>query len=438
MFNKISKDLNTFATPLIVNNLFSVVIATIMSSIIGNISPTAIVSAGVIDGLMYTLLGVLGVGTLSFNIYASRIRESNPNEFKDYFKSILILNGFIGLIFVIIIFVGSHLLLKNIYLFSGNQLYTGTVYAQIVSLKVFFNMLIFAMSNQIKVNKKTNEILKIGIISSIFQVAVSLFLVFNVFSEENKILGVGIAATLSMFLSVLSYIFILRKDIRALKNVKSSKKKFLFIKSIPLFGQELLEGSVMEVLLTVFLSRLGIIYASYLVCLNVINISLTPMFMYCNAIVVLVGERLGNNLKKELELIPRVSLILIICIYICSSAIIYIFRHSILSFFTNDSTVLLSAESILLFVIVVSIARPFFEVYKYCLQSFGSEKQVLIITFSVNLCVLLVMLILNYSGILNIHSALLTVASNYLTLFYLFRRLYWFNINKLELAVQVI
>lgn len=299
-------------------------------------------------------------------------------------------------------------------------------------------MLIFAMSNQIKVNKKTNEILKIGIISSIFQVAVSLFLVFNVFSEENKILGVGIAATLSMFLSVLSYIFILRKDIRALKNVKSSKKKFLFIKSIPLFGQELLEGSVMEVLLTVFLSRLGIIYASYLVCLNVINISLTPMFMYCNAIVVLVGERLGNNLKKELELIPRVSLILIICIYICSSAIIYIFRHSILSFFTNDSTVLLSAESILLFVIVVSIARLFFEVYKYCLQSFGSEKQVLIITFSVNLCVLLVMLILNYSGILNIHSTLLTVTSNYLTLFYLFRRLYRFNINKLELAVQVI
>lgn len=431
MFYKISKELNIFAAPLIVNNLFSVVIATIMSSIIGNISPEAIVSAGIIDGLMYTLLGVLGVGTLSFNIYASRVRESNPTEFKDYFKSILILNGCIGLVFVVIIFVGAHFLLENIYLFSGNQLFTGSLYAQIVSLKVFFNMLIFAMSNQIKVNKKTNEILKIGVITSIFQVVLSLFLVTNIFNEEYKILGVGIAATLSMLLSVISYVFILRKDIRILKNIRSSKKKFLFIKSMPLFGQELLEGSVMEVLLTVFLNRLGIIYASYLVCVNIINISLTPMFMYCNAIVVLVGERLVSKQKKELELIPRVSILFIISIYFFSSVIIYTFRHFVLSFFTNDMTVLLSAESILLFAIVVSMARPFFEVYKYCLQSFGNEKQVLMITFLVNLCVLLVMSTLNYFGMLNIHNALLIVASNYLILYYLFKRLYLFNIGKL-------
>lgn len=433
MFSKLSKELNTFAAPLILNNLFSIVISTIMSSIIGNISPNAIVSAGIIDGLMYTLLGVLGVGTLSFNIYASRIRESNPNEFKDYFKSILILNGFLGLTFVIIIFIGSHLLLKNIYLFSGSQLSTGTLYAKIVSFKVFFNMLIFAMSNQIKVNKKTTEILKIGIITSIFQVLCSLFLVFTIFTEEYKIIGVGIAGTLSMFLSVISYIFILRNDIKPLRDIKSSKKKFLFIKSIPLFGQEMLEGSVMEVLLTIFLSRLGLIYASYLVCLNVINISLTPMFMYCNAIVVLIGERLNSGFKKELELIPRISLVLIISIYTLSSVLIYLFKHSILSFFTNDMTVVLSSESILLFVIVASAARPFFEVYKYCLQSFGSEKQVLLITFVVNLCVLIAMSVLNHFRMLTIHSALTVVASNYLILYYLFRRLYITNINNLKI-----
>ena len=101
--------------------------------------------------------------------------------------------------------------------------------------------------------------------------------------------------------------------------------------------------------------------------------------------------------------------------------IIYTFRHFVLSFFTNDMTVLLSAESILLFAIVVSMARPFFEVYKYCLQSFGNEKQVLMITFLVNLCVLLVMSTLNYFGMLNIHNALLIVASNYLILYYLFK-----------------
>ncbi|MEG2708948.1 MAG: matE family protein, partial [Vagococcus sp.] len=103
MYRHLSKELNAFAAPLILNNLFSVVMSTAMFAIIGNISPNAIIVTGIIDSLMYTLIGVLGVGTLSFNIYASRVRKDKPHEFKDYFKSILLLNGMIGVIFVLLI-----------------------------------------------------------------------------------------------------------------------------------------------------------------------------------------------------------------------------------------------------------------------------------------------------------------------------------------------
>ena len=435
MYGKISKELNVFAAPLIINNLFSVVISITMSAIIGNISPNAIISTGIIDSLMYTLIGILGVGTLSFNIYASRVRKSEPHEFKDYFKSILLLNGMIGLIFVGMIIVFSTFFLKDVYLFQGDILKIGTLYAKIVSLKVFFNMLIFAMSNQIKVNKKTNEILKVGVISSVFQVLFSVYLVFFVFSGEYKILGVGISATASMLISVLAYVFILRDDLKQLIFIKSSKKRFLFIKSIPLFGQELLEGSIMEFVLTLFLSRLGTIYAAYLVCLNLINLSLTPMFMYCNGIVVMVGERIKEQVTDELKILPKVALSLIIGIYSLVSIILYLFKVPVLSVFTNDVLVFELASSLLLFIMIISIARPFFEVYKYCLQSFGNEKQVLLITFTVNTVSLLVLTSLYYFQLTNIYNILLIIALNYLVLGNWFRLIYKSKLDLVKIIV---
>ncbi|MBO0475537.1 matE family protein [Vagococcus sp. DIV0080] len=433
MYRHLSKELNAFAAPLILNNLFSVVMSTAMFAIIGNISPNAIIVTGIIDSLMYTLIGVLGVGTLSFNIYASRVRKDKPHEFKDYFKSILLLNGMIGVIFVLLIMFSATFFLREIYLFSGNLLMIGTWYAKIVSLKVFFNMLIFAMSNQVKVNKKTNDILKVGVISSIFQVLLAIYLVFFVFSGEEKILGIGISSTLSLLISVLAYLFILRKDIKELKLIKSSKKTFLLIKSVPLFGQELLEGSVMEFVLTIFLSRLGTLYAAYLVCLNVVTLCLTPMFMYCNAIVVMVGERLTNRETDELNLIPKLSLAWIVGIYSVASGLLYLFRPSILSIFSNDSLVIDLASSLLLFVVLVSLARPFFEVYKYCLQSLGHEKQVLRLTFLVNALTLLTLVSLYSFNLSNIYTLLLAVALNYLVLANWFRVIYNAELKKMRM-----
>lgn len=188
----------------------------------------------------------------------------------------------------------------------------------------------------------------------------------------------------------------------------------------------------MEFVLTIFLSRLGTLYAAYLVCLNVVNLCLTPMFMYCNAIVVMVGERLTNRETDELNLIPKLSLAWIIGIYSVASGLLYLFRPATLSIFSNDPLVIDLASSLLLFVVLVSLARPFFEVYKYCLQSLGHEKQVLRLTFLVNSLTLLTLVSLYFFNWSNIYTLLLAVALNYLVLANWFRVSYNTELNKMR------
>lgn len=431
MLRQLSRELNHFSMPLIMNNLFSVLLDTVMSALIGHISSNAIVTSGIIDGLMYTILSILGVGTLSFNIYASRIRESDPDQFKDYFKSIILLNSFIGILFVVLTFFAAQPILRYIYLFSDSRLQIGTLYAKIVSLQLFFNMLIFAMSNQIKVNKKTGKILKIGLVSSVFQVLLTFCLVFFVFKREYKVLGVGLATTLTLFLSVLAYLWVLKEDITQLRQIRSTKKRFLFLKSLPLFGQELLEGSIMETLVTIFLSRLRAnIFAAYQLCVYILNICLTPMFMYCNGLVVMIGERLEKHLTKELRRLPKICLGLILGIYSTAGLFVFFLKNLILAFFTAEPAIKNLASSILLFVLLVSMARPFFEVYKYSLQSFGNERQVLFLTFVVNGLALIMIVLLYYSQQIDLYKLLLTVAVNYLLLAYLFRKIYLTRIEE--------
>lgn len=92
------------------------------------------------------------------------------------------------------------------------------------------------------------------------------------------------------------YLFILREDLKDLYSTESSQKLFLLKKSMPLFAQEILEGSIFNVGVIALLARLGIVsFSAYSVCRRLVDLCLTPMFMYCNGVVVLTGRLYGRK-----------------------------------------------------------------------------------------------------------------------------------------------
>lgn len=121
---------------------------------------------------------------------------------------------------------------------NNSGLTIAVIYAQVSAFQILFNMLIFSLSNQMKVKKQTKNILMIGITGSIFQIVSSLFLVYFVFNNnEYSVVGIGLANTCTQFFEFCCYLFILREDLKELYSIKSSNKLFLLKKSIPLFAQ---------------------------------------------------------------------------------------------------------------------------------------------------------------------------------------------------------
>ena len=228
------------------------------------------------------------------------------------------------------------------------------------------------------------------------------------------------------------YLFILREYLKDLYSTESSQKLFLLKKSMPLFAQEILEGSIFNVGVTALLARLGIVsFSAYSVCRRLVDLCLTPMFMYCNGVVVLTGEYMAEKNKNKLLNLPFIALIIILIIYLIIAAILYIIRPLSIAFLTNKPEIIERASSILLLVLFTSIAQPFFEVAKFNLQAVGKEKIALVITGVVNLLIFGVLIYLKQSSELNLKTILLLLSCNYLVLYLIFTLFYRLEINKI-------
>lgn len=429
----IVSNLNSFSLPLIFNAVFNTIISSFMAAIVGRISIQAIASTQVVDSFIYALLGILGVFSLSFNINSSKIRLKDENLFRNYFKSILEVNFLIGLIFLFVFIFFFKYILKILYGFDGQVLYIGSLYSSVLSFSILFQMLIFAMSNLMKVRKKTKPIMMVGIISSILQLLTTYIFVYYVFESEYKIIGVALGFVISLFTQLSSYIYILRDDFKKLKNIKSSNKLLLLKKSIPLVMQEILEGAIFSVCITALISRLSIIeFSSYSVCLKVTSISFMMVYMYCNGIIIIIGECISKKDMESLRLIPKISLKLILGIYFITGIIFALLKDYIIRFFTDQADIITRGLELLLFIIIINSFQIFFEVSKYSLQALGFEHRVLKITGVVNFSIIAILLIVNLVYEINIYIILSFLASNYFVLYILFNQNYKKEVSKLE------
>lgn len=419
---QILRELNAFSLPLITNHFFNLLISMLLTAIIGRISMTAIASTEVIDGFMYSFIGILGVGTVAFNIQASRVRCSKIDEFYDLFKSIFILNLSIGLLSMLMTIMCSTFVLQKFYHFEGTTLYIGGIYAGVLSFSILFEMLIFATANLLKVMKKTGNILKIGMVSSVFQLVLSYIFVYHLFEGEYRVVGVALAGVLALAMQVFFYIFILRREFLRLNGIKSTKKVAILREALPLMLQEILEGGVFQILVMSLISRLGIREVSaYAVAVRASLLALAPMYIYCNALTVLVGENIG---RKSLPLLPFVAMGSTLMFYVVSCLCMCAFREKMIRFYTDIPQVATYCQSILGYILFFGAFQIFFECSKYAFQSLGEEKKVLLFTSLVNSTMTVSLLFCESKGTLSLFIIVSILGLSYLTLGILFSYLY--------------
>lgn len=429
IIKEISIKLNRYCLPLIFNSFLNMLFSSILFAIIGRTSVETIASVEVIDGFFYSFIGILGVSTLAFNMSVSKV-EIATRDFYDYFKSIFNLNFVIGIVAVIFSMMFSGSVLHNFYNFDAKILEIGTIYASIQSVSILLNLVIFSMSNLMKVRKMTKAIFYTGLVASVFQIIISYFLV-KIIKGDFSIIAISIGSISSLLIEVIAYVYILKDDFAHAFKIKSSKKFELFKKSIPLIFQEILEGSIFQILLISLISKIGYLtLSSYALTTKMTAIAMTPMYVYCNALIIFVGEYMRKKKEYHLKILPVITISITLIFYSIISLLFFIFKFQAIRLFTDIDEVMNFASQISGFILIFSSFQIFFENAKYALQSLGHSNSVLIITFIINCISITALYVLSRTDLFSIYLIVLVISCTYLALGIIFYALYFKNINK--------
>jgi putative MATE family efflux protein len=441
---KVLIELNRFVLPLLAGNVMQLVIGQLALSFAGKLSYENIPAITTMSNLLFSITGILGVIAVAFNMISSKsLGENNTDRFKRLISSIIGLSLIIGLASIIVIVIGSGYLLQRVYHFEGQLFTIAQGYLYSMSPFILLTLLSFALTNLIKVEKKTNYIFAVSVISLIVQTILSYLLINGAFIfPKLGVIGAGIAEITALFVSVLIYAFLVRNLLSdALKN-KPTEIKNILKRSVPLIFQELLEGVLFIIIFEALISRIGVLtLTSYSLLLQGLNYAKLPTFMYSNSLFVFISEAYGerNARKVNQNMIGAVGLSALFYFLI---SLLFIFNcESFASFFTSDGRVIEYLSQYIVLGSICIFTTVFYETMKATLLSLEKEKVVLLVTTIVYFIAIAVLSILSYFDILGFSLALIIYGINYFILDIVFIVIFLGNknwIRELEESVPVV
>lgn len=415
--NKDFRQLNKIAIPLIVQNVACMMIGMVDEVFVGHISSEAYVGVGLSVSLLNFLAGVFSYFAIAFNISGARkMGEKDENEFRILLTSSLLIDVAVGTLFAIFMFVFSKLIFCYAYGLSGVALEATVKYARITCPCLLAQMCIFTMNSYFKIFKKTNKLMAVSIACSLLNVGLDYLLIFGKAGlPELGVVGAGISTLISVFVNACVLIYLARRDINFIFADRGQyviKAKRMIKDSIPLIGEELLEGSVFVVGINMIVSNIGVIQAGgYILTNNLLDIVMISMYMYGNAELTLTSERFGENKPEEIMPLARLGVLVSMAFYFVLGTILIIFRAQIPKIITDDVSLMTFASMIILPMLVANVFNPIQTIYKYVLQACDDGKYVLYVTAAVNLVVFVLMILLQ--SVLEVFAVFVCLLLNY-------------------------
>ncbi|MBO0475263.1 hypothetical protein IGL98_003239 [Enterococcus sp. DIV0840] len=423
MRKRIFIDINKFSLPLIFSQLITTTIGQKAFSIAARLGTDNLIAMNTIDNLIYSVTGVLGVISVAFSMLSSKsLGEKDTDKFKKLVSSVMHANAIIGSLFFFIILFFSKIFISAIYKFSDELLSVATTYLYSMSFYVLLTLITFTLTNLLKVEKKTNYILTISIISSLIQVLLSYIFINGIGNFSGLgVFGAGIALNITLLITILCYLIIVRTTFFSCLKLKPIYIKDILIRSIPLGIQELLEGIIFLIFFDAMIARLDTMSLSvYSIISQALVYLKLPMFMYGNAVTIFASEYFGEKNKNKIIVVKRISTYMSIFFYVLIGIGIYLMIVPFSNLFTFDDKLINETTKIILPLFFLVSPIILYEINKYILQVIENGKFVVKWTLIINIISMGIIFMLYLYKILDLYFIYAVYFGNYLILSALF------------------
>lgn len=413
------------ALALVLNSLTGILMGLLDQIMVGRLSIFAYGAVGVVSTSIYSITGIIGMIAVSFHILGAQHKEIEGEEaFFHKFKITQAINIAIGIIFIIIIQIFKYPILEIFFGLKEEILFEGVKYLNIYSISIGINLVLFTFSSLFKILDMTKFILFGNLIANISNLAIDYLLIYGNFGfPKMGVVGAAIGTVAGLLLNVAFYVYILVKvkKFNLRLQWKSRYITQLIKKSIPLMGQELLDGTIFSIVTIAIAARIGVTeVAVYTLIFNLINVLLMPMYAYSSATLNFVSKSIHEAKSEVLLRIPRICLGMSILCYITLGGVLFFAKIPILNLMVTDQDIVTTAVIFILLAIITYLLDVPHSIYKFSLQGINDEVWVFNISLIINVGCMLIMIYLTLGTKMQLAGIYIGIAFNYFILSLLF------------------
>lgn len=349
MFNKENiKSVLKLALPAVGEMILYMMIWIFDTMMVGNYGgKVAVSTVGLSSELIYTVTNIfIAVGvTVGITSLVARCHGAKENKIGREYAA----TGFyIGFIIALTISLSFFFFSENMLTLAGAEIdviYYGNIYMKIVSIGIFFNMLMSLLNGYLRGIGNTKTPLFASLLINIINITLDYVLIFGKLSFPS--LGIKGAAIATAIAHISGFIFILIYTNKKTKlslnpfTIWGRREKFnrILKLSIPSSMQEGV-FSVARLLCTILIMSLGTIaFASNQITTTIESISFMPGWGFAIAATTLVGHKIGEGDFKKAKEYGLVSVVLGASLMTLCGIVFLIFSENLVSLFIGNSDI---------------------------------------------------------------------------------------------------
>lgn len=385
----IHKELNQLAFPILLNYLLTTLFELFDKAIVGHYSVTSFAAIGVAASVIYAITGALGILSAVFNIMAAeQVGKGDQEAFYKLFIFYKRTAYVIGILFFVLSLIGGHFFFKQVYQLKGEVLDELLAYFYPASLTLLLNLLTFLYSAYFRNQLNT----KVTLYSTAVSLSVNLYfdytLVYGLWGMPR--LGacgsawgslVGLLAGLLVY--QLADLKLRKRDFHQkelLKVLPAQGSLVPLIKLyLPLLGQEFLEGTLLVMIISAVVSRLGMKQmAIYNLLDSLGSMVVLPVYAYATATQTKALQAFSHHqhTSKEVKAYLKSGLLLSFIVVGILATLCFFFQESLFSLFVTDLTYFNKMHFTLSLMLILQLCKVPYQISMCYLQGIGKEKQV--------------------------------------------------------------
>ena len=402
MNREISKSLNKFVIPLLIQYIASYFMGIADTAIVARLSTEAFNAVSLLSSTFSMIAGVLGSITIVLNIHLGKTLATEKKDvFYLEFSTSLLLSIIIGLACLVAVLMYGSNIWQILYGLSGEALYQASSYAEPMSLYILLQLLLFTYGTLFKVKNHTIWILIGSTINSFINLILDYLFVLGKMGLPQ--MGVAMAAwsnIIGMSLNLILYFCASKVNFKCILNqfVSSFKNMVTHIKeSFTLVLQEIIDGSLYTLAVNMIIIRVGNVeYATLTVTNVLIGFLFIFKYLYGSAVLSLISVCDKTNYKNKVLSYPTYASRFSTIIYCLLGALLLYNKTFFSSLVSDNLDVLVMTSQYLAYYILAYIYSSKTYIYQCALQAVGKSKFVLVTTAAINFFVLILMLIFTF------------------------------------------